>query len=122
MHRGSAEAIRRANVAIEHLAEVKREIDDGSLLSHPCSIRVGSVEAAHCFGGSGERVAAGFIARCSNEGKARKHAIAQELQHLSAVWTQRCCQGLENVVEHFNENRPRRRVGHWGEASDIRVP
>jgi hypothetical protein len=116
------EAIHRANIAIEHLAEVKREVDHGSRLSHPCSIRVKSVEAAHCFGGGGERVAAGFIARSSHEGKARKHAIAKELQHLTAVRTQRRCQRLEYVVEHFNENRPRRRVGYWREAADIRVP
>ena len=76
------EAIHRANIAIEHLAEVKREVDHGSRLSHPCSIRVKSVEAAHCFGGGGERVAAGFIACSSHEGKARKHVIAKELQHL----------------------------------------
>jgi hypothetical protein len=116
------EAIRRANIAIEHLAEVEREINRGNRLPHPRSIRVKSVEAAHCFGGGGERVATGFIARRSNEGKAREHAIAKELQYLTAVWTQRGCQRLEYVVKHVNEDWPRRRVGYWSEASDIRVP
>jgi hypothetical protein len=45
------EAIHRANIAIEHLAEVEREIDRGNRFPHPRSIRVKSVEAAHCFGG-----------------------------------------------------------------------
>jgi hypothetical protein len=101
---------------------VEREIDRGNRLPHPRSIRAKSVEAAHCFGGGGERVATGFIARRSNEGKAREHAIAKELQHLATVWTQRGRQRLEYVVEHFNENRPRGRVRYWSEAADIRVP
>ena len=36
-----------------------------------------------------ERVAAGFIARRIDEGEAREHAIAQELEHLTAMSTQR---------------------------------
>ena len=56
------EAIHRANIAIEHLAEVEREIDRGNRLPHPRSISVKLVEAVHCFGGGGERVATGFIA------------------------------------------------------------
>jgi hypothetical protein len=63
------EAIHRANIAIEHLAEMEREIDPGNRLSHPRSIRVKSVEAAHCFSGGGKRVATGFVARRSDEGK-----------------------------------------------------
>ena len=86
------------------------------------SIGVKSVEVVHRFGGGVERVATGFIARRIDEGKAREHAIAKELQHLTAVWTQRGRQRLEYVVEHFNKNRPRRRVGYWSEASDVGVP
>ena len=101
---------------------MEREINRGNWLSLPRSIRVKSVKAAHCFCGGGERVVTGFIARRGNESKACEHAIAEELQHLTAVWTQRGCQRLEYVVEHFDENRLRRRVGYWSEASDIRVP
>jgi hypothetical protein len=55
------EAIHRANIAIEHLAKVEREIDPGNRLSHPRSIGVKLVEAAHCFSGGGERVATGSL-------------------------------------------------------------
>ena len=65
--------------------------------------RVKSVEPAHRFGGGVERVAAGLVARRSIEREAREHAIAKELQHLTAARTQRGGQRFEHVVEHFNE-------------------
>jgi hypothetical protein len=116
------EAIDCANVAIENLAEMEREINCGNRLSRPRSIRVKSVEGAHPFCGGRERVVTGLIACRGNESKACEHSIAEELQHLTAVWTQRGCQRLEYIVEHFDEDRPRRRVGYWSEASDIGVP
>jgi hypothetical protein len=44
------EAIHCTNIAIEHLAEMEREIDRGNRLPLPRSIHVKSVEAAHRFG------------------------------------------------------------------------
>jgi hypothetical protein len=69
-------AIHRANIAINHLAEMEREIDRGNRLSHPRSIRVKSVEAALCIGGGRKRVVTGFMARRCDEGKACEHAFA----------------------------------------------
>ena len=104
-------AIDRADIAIENLADVEREVDDGSSL--PCSYSIGvhSVDAQHRFGAGVERAGTGFTARRVHEGKAREHAIAKELQHLSPAWAQRGREHLEDVIEHFNKDRPRRRVG-----------
>ena len=43
--------------------------------------------------------------------KLAEHASAKELQHMSPAWAQRGRQRLEDVVEHFNKDRPRCRVG-----------
>ena len=104
-------AIDGADVAIEDVADVEREVDDGNWLPCPCPIDVKSIDAPHRFGGGVERAATGFTAGRVHEGKAREHAIAKKLQHLSPAWAQRGRQRLEDVVEHFNKNRPRRRVG-----------
>jgi hypothetical protein len=104
-------AIDGADIAIEDLADVEGEIDDGNGLPYPGSIGVKSVDAPHRFGGGVKRAATGFTARRAHQGKAREHAIAKELQHLSPAWPQRGRQRLEDVVEHFNKNRPRRRIG-----------
>ena len=103
-------AIDGANIAIEDLADVEREIDDGNWLPCPCSIGVKSVDALHRFGGGVKRAATGFTAGRVHEGKAREHAIAKELQHLSPAWRARPS-APEDVVKHFNKNRPWRRIG-----------
>ena len=115
-------AIDSTYIAIEHLAKMKCEIDGGNRLAHLCSVSVKPVKAAHCFGSGVERPATGFVACCVDKGKAREHAVAKELQHLSAVWTQRGRQRLEYVVKHFNKNWPRRHIGEWSEAADIGIP
>src|SRR5262249_38004607 len=115
-------AIDSTYIAIEHLAKMECEIDGGNRLAHLCSVSVKPVKAVHCFGSGVERPATGFVACCVDKGKAREHAVAEELQHLSAVWTQRGRQRLEYVVKHFNKNWPRRHIGEWSEAADIGIP
>jgi hypothetical protein len=83
---------------------MKREIYSSGWLSHSCSIRVEPVEATHRFDCSIDCVAANFIALLSCERKACEHAIAHELQHLTAVQTQRGRQALEYIVKHLNES------------------
>src|SRR5262249_3375918 len=91
-------AIDGTDIAIEDLADVEREIDDGNWLPCPCSIGVKPINAPHRFGGSVERDRTGLTARRVHEGKAREHAIAKELQDLSAAWAQRGRQRFEDVV------------------------
>src|SRR5215472_14940424 len=116
------EAINSANIAIKHFAKMEREIDGGNRLARLCSISVKPVEVVHCFGSGVEGPATGFIACCIEKGKAREHSVAEELQHLSAMWTQRGRQRLEYIVEHFNKHWPRRRIGQRSEAADIGIP
>jgi hypothetical protein len=92
-------AIDGADIAIEDLTDVQREIDDGNWLPCPCPIGVKSVDALHRFGGGVERAATGLTARRLYEGKAREHAIAKELEHLSPAWAQGGRQRLEDVIE-----------------------
>jgi hypothetical protein len=67
-------------------------------------------------------MAAGFCARRIDEGEAREHAVSHELEHLAAMPAQRRRQRFEYVVEHFNENGARRRVGDRREPADVGVP
>src|SRR5215831_2774838 len=77
-------AIDSTYIAIEHLAKMECEIDGGDRLAHLCSVSVKPVKAVHCFGSGVERPATGFVACCVDKGKAREHAVAEELQHLVA--------------------------------------
>ena len=90
-------AIDGTDIAVEDLAYVEPEIDHGNWLPRPCSIGVKSVDAPHRFGRSVKCAATGFSARRVHEGKAREHAIAKELQHLSPAWAQRGRQRLEDI-------------------------
>ena len=62
-------AIDGTDIAIEDLADVEREIDDGNWLPRPCSIGVKPVDVPNRFGGSVEREGTGFTARCVHEGR-----------------------------------------------------
>src|SRR5262252_2245862 len=72
------EAIDSADIAIEHLAKMEREIDGGYRLAHPCSIGIKPVEVVHCFGSGVEGPATGFITSRIDKGKASEHAVAEE--------------------------------------------
>jgi hypothetical protein len=108
---GKVEAIDSADIAVQHLTEMESKVDRGERLPHPHTIGVESVESIHCGGGRIKRTITGFSASRVDKSEAREHTVAKELEHLSAVRTQRGRQGLEYVIEHFNKNGTRRRVG-----------
>src|SRR5262249_40378535 len=106
-------AIDSTDIAIEHLAKMECEIDGGNRLAHLWSVSVKPVNAVHCSGRGGGRRARGFVGCWVDKGKARKHPVAEELQHLSAVWTQRGRQRPKYAVKHSHKNWPRRHIGEW---------
>ena len=89
----------------------------------PASRRIAAepVEPGHRLDGGVERPAAGRAALGFLEREAGEHAVAEEFEHLAAACAQRRDQGLEYLVEHFDQDQARHRVGDRGKAADIGV-
>src|SRR5437016_2047226 len=85
---GEVEAVDGADVAIEHLAEMEREVDCGHWLAGLAPRGIEPIETIHRFPCRVESLAAGLIPRCIHEGKDREHAVTEEFQHLATARAQ----------------------------------
>ena len=79
------EAVDGADIAIEHLPEMEREVDRGNWLAGLVPGGIEPIEAIHRFRRRIEGVAAGFIPRRIHEGKDREHAVAHEPVHIAVL-------------------------------------
>src|SRR4030095_1952465 len=82
------EAVDGADIAIEHLPEMEREVDRGNRLTGLAPRSIEPIETIHRFRRDIEGLVTGLIPRCIDEGKDREHAVAEEFQHLAAAWAQ----------------------------------
>jgi hypothetical protein len=82
------EAVDGADIAIEYLPEMEREVDRGNWLAGLLPRGIEPIETIHRFRRGIESLAAGLIPRRIDEGKGREHAVAEEFQHLAAARAQ----------------------------------
>jgi hypothetical protein len=85
---GEVKAVDGADVAIENLAEMEREVDHRDWFAGLLPRGIEPIETTHRFRRRIEGLAAGLIPRRIHEGKDREHAVAEEFQHLSAARAQ----------------------------------
>ena len=98
------------------------EIDRGGRLAGRAARRVEAIERRHRFDGGVERAPAGRRSARVLKRKRREEAVAKEFQHLAAALAQRGRQGLEDLVEQFDNGKTRPAVRNGREAADIGVP
>ena len=79
------EAVDGADIAIEYLAEVEREIDRRNWLAGLLPRGIEPIETGHRVGCGIEGLAAGRIPRRIDERKRREHAVAEKFQHLTTA-------------------------------------
>jgi hypothetical protein len=116
------EAVDSADIPVEHLPKMKREVDLGNWLAGLSSRGIQPVDRVHGLSRGIERLAADLMARRIHTGKGREHPIAEEFQHLAAPRAQQGGKRFEDLVEQLNDNEPGRCVGNRGEAADIGIP
>ena len=116
------ESVDSADIAVQHLAEMKGQVDRGSRFARIAPRSVHPIDCTHRLGRCLERPMADVFPGCVLEGKDREHTVAEEFEHLSAARAQRSGQRLEYLVEQFDDYRARRRVGDGRKGADIGIP
>ena len=116
------EPIGRADIAIEHLPDMQRQIDADGRQPRRRALRIARLQGLHRLDRRVERAVAGFRLIGLLERERREHRVADEFQDLAAARPQRRGQCLEHVIEHFDDGGTGRCVADRGEAADIGVP
>src|SRR4029077_10195458 len=75
---GEVEAVDGADIAIEHIPEMERQVDRGNWLGGLLPRGIELIETLHRFRRGIESLAAGLIARRIYEWKGREHAVAEK--------------------------------------------
>src|SRR6516225_8004361 len=113
------EPIGGADIAIQHLSNVKSEVDIRDRLIRVTSQRIDLLHCADGLPRGIERFAAGGSLRLPQQRKNREHAVSHELQDLAAARAKRSGQRLEHFVEQLDDFEPRCAVGELCKSTHI---
>ena len=119
---GEVQPISRANVAVQHLADVQRDINIGKGQACSVTLQVARLQVGRRLNSCVESAAASSLLVGLIERYRRQHRVADEFEHMTSTRPQRGCQNLKNIVQHMNDFRSRRHVADPRETAQISVP
>ncbi len=108
---GEIQSIQRADIAVDDVADVQADpgFEDGPF--GPGAAAVQRVEPGQRGASGGERAGRGIGFIMSVDTKDREHAVADELQHVAPLGSDRTRHTLEIIVQHLDNVAGRELVG-----------
>src|SRR5712692_7364038 len=118
----AVEPMRRADIAVADIAEMKRQPEAQRLLAVGTAllVQLGHRRKGVSCGLQRRPATCAEIVGLRREN--RQHTVADEFENLAAGALDRPDHALEPLVQDLDERGERQRVGHPGEAAQIAVP